>query len=93
MIDMAARTHATDVVKPLSAKRNSVGRIVATVGFTVAEAWALVVVLAHVRAGGMDRIALALALAGCVLAVVDAWQNVRAQRTTTADADTPADEH
>lgn len=92
MIDMAARTHSTGIVKPLSAKRNSVGRVVATAGFTVVEAWALVVVLAHVRAGGMDRIALAVALAGCVLAVVDAWQNVRAHRAPTAEADTPTDE-
>jgi hypothetical protein len=86
MVDMAVRT---DTATPLSAKRKTVGRVVATVVFTVVEAWALVVVLADIRAGGMDKIALALALAGCVVAVIDAWQNIRAQRTATAEPDTP----
>ena len=56
------------------------GRMLATVLFTLVEAWALVIILAHVRAGGMDRIALAVGLAGGVVAVIDAWQNLRTRR-------------
>ncbi|HVV24149.1 MAG TPA: hypothetical protein VHF06_32240 [Pseudonocardiaceae bacterium] len=84
---MALHTDTTSPAKPLTAKRKlAIGRVLATVLFTVVEAWALVVVLAHIRAGGMDRIALALALAGCVVAVIDAWQNIRAQRSTNAES-------
>jgi hypothetical protein len=85
MMTMSVRTDSTRtaalVARP---RRKPIGRVLATVLFTVVEAWALVVVLAHVRVGGMDRIALALALAGCVIAVIDAWQNIRAQRAPAA---------
>lgn len=84
---MALQTDTAPATKPLTAKRKlATSRVLATVLFTVVEAWALVVVLAHIRAGGIDRIALALALAGCVVAVVDAWQNIRAQRSTNAES-------
>lgn len=80
---MTVRTDTTHTAPPVVARqRKSPARMLATVVFTVVEAWALVVILAHVHAGGMDRIALALVLAGCVIAVVDAWQNVRGQRPT-----------
>ena len=87
---MAVQTDTAPTIAPVVARRQkSLTRVLATVVFTVVEAWALVVVLAHIQAGGMDKIALALALAGCVVAVIDAWQNVRAQRpiapTTTDD--------
>lgn len=90
---MTVRTDSTGTVTALPAKQRTtvrqrtVGRVVATVVFTVVEAWALVVVLADIRAGGMERIALALALAGCVIAVLDSWQNVRVRRTPDAPSD------
>ena len=82
---MAVRT--VDTAKSLSTKQKKVGLVVGAVVFTVVEAWALVVVLADIRAGGMDRIALAVALAGCVVAVIDAWQNIRARRTESPSSD------
>lgn len=90
---MAVQTDTAAPVAPIAVpRRRTTGRILSTVVFTVVEAWALVVVVAHIRAGGMDRIALALALAGAVIAVIDAWQNVRAQRSDTAEtAGTVAD--
>ncbi|KAA2256073.1 hypothetical protein F0L68_26875 [Solihabitans fulvus] len=45
--------------------------------FTSVQVWATVVVLARVHADGLPRVALALALAGGLLAVLDGWQQVR----------------
>lgn len=79
---MAVQTDTARTAAPMTAPRHrTAGRVLSTVVFTVVEAWAVVVIVAHIRAGGMDRIALALALAGTVIAIIDAWQNIRARRT------------
>ncbi|MCO1580566.1 hypothetical protein M8C13_32905 [Crossiella sp. SN42] len=51
-------------------------RLVITLLFTVVQAGALVVVLGEFPAEGVLRVALAVALAGTVLSVLNAWEEV-----------------
>jgi D-alanyl-D-alanine dipeptidase len=62
--------------------RRLIERLATTVLFTGAQLWAITVVLVHLHASGALAAAIALAMAGGLVAVHDAWRDVRAARTT-----------
>jgi hypothetical protein len=51
-------------------------RMVISVLFTAIQAWAITVAVLHVPVGGVERVALAAALAAAVLTVLDAWREI-----------------
>ena len=62
---------------PVSRLRpNLVGRAVITVLFTGVQAWAITVAVLYIPVAGVERLALAAALAASVLTVLDAWRDV-----------------
>ncbi|MGO1051229.1 hypothetical protein [Crossiella sp. CA198] len=51
-------------------------RLVITLLFTAVQVWALVLVINRFPAEGLVQLALAVALAGTVLSVLNAWEEV-----------------
>jgi membrane-bound ClpP family serine protease len=52
-------------------------RVSGTAAFTAVEAWAVIMVLTGFTAAGASRVALAIVLAGAVLALLYAWEETR----------------
>ena len=63
-------------------------RVTGTVAFTAVEAWAVIMVLTRFTAAGANRIALAIVLAGAVLALLYAWEETRGLLRGKARPDT-----
>jgi hypothetical protein len=58
-------------------RRVSAGRLAWPILFSVTEIWAVVVVLTQIRVDGVDAAALALLVAGVVLAIWSEWRESR----------------
>jgi hypothetical protein len=69
--------------------RRLIERLATTVLFTGAQLWAITVVLVHLEASGALAAAVALIMAGGLVAVHDAWREVRTENTEVAK---PAEE-
>jgi len=58
-------------------RRVIAGRLAWPILFSVTEIWAVVVVLTQIRVDGVDAAALALVIAGVVLAIWSEWRESR----------------
>jgi hypothetical protein len=65
--------------------RRLIERLASTVLFTGAQLWAITVVLVQLHASGALAAAIALIMAGGLMAVHDAWRDVRADRVETPE--------
>lgn len=72
-------------------RRVITGRLAWPTLFSVTEIWAIVVVLTQIRVDGVDAAALALLVAGVVLAIWSEWQECResARRSHPSHNSTP----
>lgn len=70
-------------------RRRSIERLVCTLVFTAVQLWAVVVVLAELDAGGALALAVALLAAGGLVAVHDAWHEVRSHKSASEAAAEP----
>jgi len=63
-------------------------RVSGTAAFTAVEVWAVIMVITRFTADGASRVALAIVLAGAVLALLYAWEETRALVRGKARPDT-----
>jgi hypothetical protein len=57
-------------------------RLTTTILFTAAQVWAVTVLLVRFHADGMLAAAVALVMSAALIAVHDAWRDLRADRST-----------
>ncbi|MDQ2589019.1 hypothetical protein [Saccharothrix yanglingensis] len=66
--------------EPAKSRRRFTERLACTLVFTVLQLWAAVVIAARFDGVGVVALAVALVLAGALVAVHDAWREVRSVR-------------
>jgi len=64
-------------------------RLTITIIFSVVQIWALIVLLVQFRAHGVLAAAAALVMSAAVIAVHDAWRDLRADRSAEQPAEQP----
>ncbi|WP_447003676.1 hypothetical protein ACRAKI_29065 [Saccharothrix isguenensis] len=66
--------------EPAKSRRQFTERLACTLVFTAVQLWAAVVIIVMADVDGMVAFAVALVLAGGLIAVHDAWRDVRSAR-------------
>ena len=66
--------------EPAKSRRRFTERLACTLVFTALQLWAAVAIVAGFEGGGVVALAVALVLAAALVAVHDAWRDVRAVR-------------
>jgi hypothetical protein len=66
--------------EPAKSRRQFTERLACTLVFTAVQLWAAVVIVVKADVDGVVGLAVALVLAGGLLAVHDAWRDVRSVR-------------
>ncbi|GAA1335900.1 hypothetical protein [Saccharothrix algeriensis] len=62
------------------ARRRLTERLACTLVFTAVQLWAAAVIVTQLKTSGVVALAVALVVSGGLLAVHDAWQEVRSER-------------
>ncbi|WP_433263761.1 hypothetical protein ACQPZF_33135 [Actinosynnema sp. CS-041913] len=66
--------------EPARSRRRFTERLACTLVFTVVQLWAAAVIVTQLETSGIVALAVALVLSGGLVAVHDAWREVRANR-------------
>jgi hypothetical protein len=66
--------------EPAKSRRRLTERLACALVFTAVQLWAAVVIVFKFEGGSVFALAVALVLAGGLVAVHDAWRDVRAER-------------
>ncbi|MBB5955705.1 hypothetical protein FHS29_002286 [Saccharothrix tamanrassetensis] len=71
--------------EPARARRRFTERLACTLLFTVVQLWSAAVIVTQLETSGIVALAVALVLAGGLVAVADAWREVRSDRRQLDD--------
>jgi hypothetical protein len=76
---------------PQPRRRIRLSSVLATIIFSAVEIWAVIVVLVMLRVDGVLKVALCCAIAGALMSIYLAWQDLR--REVVADERMPGRHH